>query len=331
MAQDDTKKEALFNEVKGSLFEYLVARKIATQGEAELLFQRSLDQNYLTVLSQQDRMVRQFYPEMLTFLDAVSTQTTSSIIEALGEVPREPRLTGKFSNSEAAGELSEADLLVQLKGRILPLSLKLNKKNAFVNTKSGGIKSFFLQYFSFLSSETQVKFNQLVDREFSRMGAELYGLHEMEWSGGFAEWVQLGHSELPGELERSERALLHAYYARISLEMQKIFEKAKEQDPVQFGLALGPLMGLGRPDMLQVICFHDMKQGHEASIEIHDFKELAPLLDSAQIMPHGAKASVEIRAGHWTLQVRVKPMNKFTTTAIKINCSVRVLRPPSGA
>ena len=29
MAQDQTKKEALFNEVKGSLFEYLVAKGLA--------------------------------------------------------------------------------------------------------------------------------------------------------------------------------------------------------------------------------------------------------------------------------------------------------------
>src|SRR5690606_42052255 len=62
-------KEALFNEVKGSLFEYLVAHKLAQSSNIEIDFIQNIDKNYLTVLGQQDRMVRQFYPEMGAFLN----------------------------------------------------------------------------------------------------------------------------------------------------------------------------------------------------------------------------------------------------------------------
>src|SRR5215203_1896486 len=117
MAQDQTKKEALFNEVKGSLFEYLVAKKLAVLNKAELAFHQSLDQNYLTVLSQQDRMVRQFYPEMVSFLTDVSNLTVDELVSFLGELPTAPRLMGKFSTSTQG----EADLLLTTSKGGIPL------------------------------------------------------------------------------------------------------------------------------------------------------------------------------------------------------------------
>lgn len=323
-AQDATKKEALFNEVKGSLFEYLVARNIAQISGDELNFIKSLDQNYLTVLSQQDRMVRQFYPEMLPFLTEVSSKTTKELITFLGENPKEPKLMGKFVNSSLRSELDEADLIVATSRGNVPVSLKLNKRNAFVNTKSGGIKSFFTQYFSFLPESHQRSFNQLVDMEFSRMSAELHAFHEMDYPGNFSLWVKKGLSELPGELSSGERQILKGYYARIAKEMHAILSESIAQDRNLFAQSLGPLIGFGNHNILQVICFHDFKQGHEASIEVHPFSEISHFMKEAKILPFQDTSSVEIDIGNWSLQIRVKPMNKFTTTAIKINCSVKV-------
>ena len=99
MAQDHIKKEALFNEVKGSLFEYLVAKEIAKSSENELEFQNSIDKNYLHVLSQQDRLVRQFYPEMLPFLVEASKMTTINLKKYFQAELKSPKLMGKFSNS----------------------------------------------------------------------------------------------------------------------------------------------------------------------------------------------------------------------------------------
>lgn len=319
MAQDQTKKEALFNEVKGSLFEYLVAKKLASLSSSELAFHKSLDQNYLAVLAQQDRMVRQFYPEMTSFLNEVSGLTADKLTSYFGEAPKDLKLMGKFSNSP-----DEADLHLTTSQGFIPVSLKLNKRNAFVNTKSGGIKSFFSQYFSFLPTDRQITFNQLVDLEFSRMAAELHALHELDYPGNFSLWIKSGLSELPGELGEKDRLVLKAYYARISLAMHEILSIAFKQDKQLFSQSLCPLMGFGRSEILQVICFHDFKGQAPAVIEVHPFSELSKHLSSSSIMPVAGTSSVEIGIGTWTLQIRVKPMNKFTTTAIKINCSIKV-------
>lgn len=325
--QDNTKKEALFNEVKGSLFEYLVAKDLAVKANAELPFQQSLDRNYLTVLSQQDRMVRQFYPEMLPFLNEASKLTASTLVTYLKSVPLSPKVVGKFSNSSLSEELREADLVLTMNEKSLPVSLKLNKKNAYVNTKSGGIKSFFTQYFPFLNPDIQRSFNQFVDLEFSRMAFELHAVHEMEYAGSFDQWVKRGFSELPGELSSDERAILKSYYARIASEMHKIFTAALKQDPAQFRKSLLPLMGFGKEEILQVICFHDFPDTSSSEIDIHSFEDVNKGLHEASIREFGNISSVEFDIGDWSLQVRVKPMNKFTTTAIKINCSVKVKRP----
>lgn len=327
MAQDQTKKEALFNEVKGSLFEYLVARQIASLNQCELIFQQSLDRNYLTVLSQQDRMVRQFYPEMLGFLDAVSKKTVEAILPHLQGEKTSPQLMGKFSNSTLAQELHEADLLLKTGLTTIPVSLKLNKKNAYVNTKSGGIKSFFTQYFPFIEGQVQDKFNRLVDMEFDRMARELHAFHDLDYSGNFNEWIKKGFSELPGELSTEERNILKKYYARIAHEIHLILSQFQKENGPEFSKSLAPLMGFGSSDILQVVCFHDFKNSHECDVQLHSFNEIAPLLKGAQILPFQDIASVEIIVGYWSLQIRVKPMNKFTTTAIKMNCSVKVMRP----
>lgn len=327
MAQDQTKKEALFNEVKGSLFEYLVGRELSVRSKEELAFQKSLDANYLTVLSQQDRMVRQFYPEMLPFLSQASKKTADKIIEYLGSIPRHPKLVGKFSHSSSGLELNEADLLLFHEEKTLPVSLKLNKKNAFVNTKSGGIKSFFTQYFPFLDPGTQEKFNKSIDLEFHRMACELHAARDMDYDGSFDLWTGQGLSELPGELEPDLRAILKSYYARIAKSMHGILQNALEQHPEEFKKALQPLMGFSSEDILQVIYFHDFPVNQNPLIDIHSYSEMSDALGSLCINSFGEISSVEIEAHNWNLQIRVKPMNKFTTTAIKINCSVKVRRP----
>lgn len=327
MSQDQTKKEALFNEVKGSLFEYLVARHLAQAGKDELGFQKSLDPNYLNVLSQQDRMVRQFYPEMFPFLNQVSKFTFEAITKYFGSAPLSPQLLGKFTNSSLGSEIFEADLLVDVKEKKIPLSLKLNKKNAYVNTKSGGIKSFFSHYFSYLDPEIQVRFNQLVDLEFNRMTLELHALHDLEFPGDYSLWVRKGFSELPGELDPDGRAILKRYYARLARELHRILSDGDES---AFKASLGPLMGFGSSEIIQVTCFHDFKAQTDPEVQIHSYHDVFGEGVEAKLLPFDNISSAEIVLGSWSLQLRIKPMNKFTTTAIKINCSVK-FRPPSGA
>ncbi len=320
MSQDSTKKEALFNEVKGSLFEFLIARKIALLNGDELSFLNSLDKNYLNVLSQQDRMVRQFYPEMLSFLSAVSESSVGELTRYLGEKAHGPRLIGKFA------EINEADLILSSSTGAIALSIKLNKKNAYVNTKSGGVKSFFLHYFSFINPSQQEEFNLLVDQEYNRVSHELHALNDMEFSGDYTEWVKRGKSELPGELTDGERKILKSFYARIAVQMHRILSQAKDQNPEAFSRSLPALMGFSSPEILQLVCFHDFKTDNSADVFIHSFKDVESSLKNAEILPFNQTSSVEVSLGDWSLQIRIKPMNKFTTTAIKINCSVRFKR-----
>lgn len=323
MSQPLIQKEALFNEVKGSLFEYLVARRLAQLAGREIEFLKTIDQNYLNVLSQQDRMVRQFYPEMLHFLSLVAEKSSQTLVDYLQEIPLAPRLRGKFVNSSLGSELFEADLLLESSRGQIPLSLKLNKKNSFVNTKSGGIKSFFEVYFPFIHQDIQTQFNGFVDREFTRTAFELHALNDWDYPGDYSLWVQSGKSELPGELSDEESKILKAFYARVAMEMHHILSLAQKEYPAPFSSSLSALMGFSSQDILQLICFHDFKTQGDSQVELHRFSDIAPLLESAQLKPFNQTASVEIKLGEIALQIRVKPMNKFTTTAIKINCSVK--------
>jgi hypothetical protein len=314
-------REALFNEVKGSLFEYLVGKEIAVRAGEELSFQKSLDPNYLTVLSQQDRMVRQFYPEMMEFLWQVSKLTTDELEKYLGTRLSRPKLLGKLINSSPGSTFKEADLAFETGGEERFVSLKLNKKNAFVNTKSGGIKSFFTQYFPFVPPGIQENFNTMVEMEFETMSRELHAFHDLPFFGNFSSWVKKGFSELPGELSQGERAILKAYYARIAREMHLIMTALEEKNSVLFRSNLASLMGFGQEEVIQAICFHDMKTNGAPFLHIHELKFHD--LSNAELLPFENVSSVELNVGRDLLQIRVKPMNKFTTTAIKVNCSVK--------
>jgi hypothetical protein len=64
-----------------------------------------------------------------------------------------------------------------------------------------------------------------------------------------------------------------------------------------------------------------MKSDGEPYLHIHELASHA--LGSARLLPFENVSSVELDIEGDLLQIRVKPMNKFTTTAIKINCSVK--------
>ncbi len=300
-----------------------MAKEIAKSIGDELGFQSLIDPNYLNVLGQQDRMVRQFYPEMSSFLFNAAKKTGNQLMAFFKERPVSSKVVGKFSNSSLKEELHEADIIIEFKSHLLPLSLKLNKKNSFVNTKSGGVKSFFETYFSFIHHDVQKEFNTFVDTEFNRMAFELHSLHDMEYSGSFNQWVSRGLSELPGELDQDSRNILKSYYSRIAHRMHKILESAFLSHPEKIKMALPPLMGFSSKDILQVIYFHDFPSNDGEQIEIHHYKSLLDELSVVLLEPFNDTSSVEFLVGNCSLQIRVKPMNKFTTTAIKINCSVK--------
>ena len=323
MDHENIKKEALFNEVKGSLFEYLVASGLAKDSGLELEFQRSLDANYLTVLSQQDRLIRQYYPEMQSFLRDCAAISQKALKELIPSDLSRIQLTGKLSNSPLARTWAEADLILEGEKSSLPISLKLNKRNSYVNTKSGGVKSFFSTYFPFATGGIQEAFNQKVDLEFEAMAHELHQLFDLPYGGDFKLWVREGYSELPGEIGEEGRKVLKAYYARLARLMQKNFEQIQLSNPDALRDALAQVMGFGSRELIQLVCFHDFKGNASVQSSVHQYSDLEKNLRGLRLLPFSETASVDWEVGDWRLQIRIKPMNKFTTTAIKINCSVK--------
>ena len=89
----------------------------------ELSFQKSLDPNYLTVLSQQDRMVRQFYPEMIHFLSKASKLTTDELEKYFEGKLSRPKLLGKFINSSLGAVFLEADRDSRVRAKDGPIYL----------------------------------------------------------------------------------------------------------------------------------------------------------------------------------------------------------------
>lgn len=314
-------KEALFNEVKGSLFEYLVALKLAQASNTELDFIQNIDKNYLNVLGQQDRMIRQFYPQMLSFLNEASTECEREISAKYGKNWVSIKLLGKLSRA-MQDDFKETDLLlINDQGEQLLLSLKLNKKSSYVNTKSAGVRSFLTHYFPYLDLKYQNEFSQVIDLEFAAMADTLHRLHDLDYSGHFNSWVGGGLSELPGDLDETDRDVLKKYYAKIALSLHGILAKALLEYPSEFLNSLFPLMGFSDPKIIQVICFHDFKTGGKSRVEIHSFEDVFDR--NIQLSDFRSTASLEVVSKLWSLQIRIKPMNKFTTTAMKVNCAVK--------
>jgi hypothetical protein len=159
------------------------------------------------------------------------------------------------------------------------------------------------------------------------MAFELHALHDLEYSGDFKVWIAQGFSELPGEVDEDSRSILKSYYARVAQEMHRILKLAYDQNCALFQSSLPSLMGFSSSTILQVIYYHDFPSIVSSSIDIHYFRDVLDDLKFCEIRPFGNISSIEMVLGKRVLQIRVKPMNKFTTSAMKINCSVRSKQP----
>lgn len=318
------KKEALLNEIKGSLFEYLVARFLSQIFSLEGSFLKEIPADYQEILEQQDYMTREVFHEMVHLLPVWAKMTAEKISERLHDQSiKKIQLVGLYNSKDE--EVAEADIMIHGE-RVYKISLKLNKRKGSVNTKSGGIKSFLANYFpSDLSASKQESFSQMVDSEFSLMKSSLYQLASLEEDTNWSQWRQRGLSELPGELPDDFREVLHGYYARLARELGLILKEIERSDPAKFTQGLIRLCGMSDQDVIQGICFHDIygKNPEQVDVVVHDYQSVFEQVTERAWVEQTEIASCEIKLKDWMLQIRIKPMNKFTTTSIKINCSLR--------
>lgn len=303
----------------------MVAHELSRSLGIELSFLQSLPPQYQSVLSQQDRMTRELYPELVQMLPIWSKQTAETLKQQIDTRNIAGiKLTGQYGNTP--GERHETDFILIGDEGELPISLKLNKKSSAVNTKSGGIKSFLTEYFpGTVAQKEQEKFSLLVDSTFSGLHLELHEAAGITPENHWEEWKKNGLSELPGELPEELSKILLRFYAVLSKQLNESLQIVAKSSPDDFIKGLMRLVGMSLPNMVQVICFHDLNGKKPESVEVlvHQYAEVLEKVKQVKWLDPKEVSFFTLSLEDWELHIRIKPMNKFTTTAIKINCAVR--------
>ena len=325
--------EALINELKGNLFEFLVALEMATQAKCHSRFMREFGGSYKEQLNRYETWLRNHRPNLRRQLPFLAKACAQKLRQTLGEKESNKidrvMLLGKLAGASHHFAFKEADVVLASGDKLFPISLKFCKAGAFVNTKSAGIFSFlngyFAQFYGNKGEDWQRELNQRVYTSFYQMGRELYAKAELEFTGRFdSHWKQAGYSDLPGQLPSAFQEIVLLHYQRVR---EKIYEAFCDfsQQRENFVKALNPIVGFGKSNLIQLTCYHCGTEDYSLDdIEIFEGKNLDFLYETLELKKKlGQKASFEIQLKNRLLQIRVKPMNKFTVEGLKVNCSVK--------
>ena len=327
--------ESLLNECKGNLFEYLVAQSLSRRFGKEDVFLLSLPRDFRGRLQFYEATIREFDSELLKNLPILA-ESVSENLENHPIFKNKSRFSfaviGKMVATNDNELWNETDIVAMEDQEGTPpkkhyISLKLTKDHSYTNTKSAGIKSFIEKYFSAFDGAAQnfqSQLNNCVDESFHMMGHKLYEMIDQDFSGTFdARWTN-HYTELPGELGPEMREVVHSNYNRVALKVREFLGALYEKDPAKFYQSLHALCGFGNLDMIQVHCFHQNALLKDIVVKTYsdlfedDYNEI-----SLRDITDGA-ASFDVIFKKFALKLRVKPMNKFTTAAYKINCSIKM-------
>lgn len=327
--------ESLLNECKGNLFEFLVAQLLSRRFQKEDLFLLNLPKDFRGRLQFYEETIRQFDSELLKNLPKLA----SEVAQRLEDYPLFKNkshfrfaVIGKMVATNDNELWNETDIVaIEEKddgtSKKHFISLKLTKDHSYTNTKSAGIKSFIEKYFAAFGSdafELQKKLNLAVDESFHMMGHKLYTMIDQDFKGSFDSRWSEQYTELPGELPPEMKEVVHANYFRVGQKVREYLGELYQKDPEKFYHCLHALCGFGNPSIIQVHCFHQNALLKDIQIKGHadlfsgDYNEIF-LKD-----PSSGVGSFDIVFKKIVLQIRVKPMNKFTTAAYKINCSIKI-------
>jgi hypothetical protein len=320
--------EALLNEEKGNLFEFLVAQKLARLNGIEGAFFADLNSDLKNNLIHYEESIRKRHESLLLQLMVLADNTALELHSYLAQKKIHfvnIFLIGKISANFEQAEWHESDLILkQANGDLIPISLKLSKENSFMNTKSAGAKSFIEKYFiSFnRSQEFQLELNKEIDQAFLQMAHRLYDLASLPFQGKIDERWKEKWSELPGELPEEFREIIFINYNRVATLIHNKLVCFFQEDKLKFMKALEPLCGMGDLKLIQVSCYHQQHTLKSIKIKSHE-NYFYDGMDVAIENSKSNMSSFDIQLGKIVLQIRVKPMNKFTTPAYKINCSIK--------
>lgn len=309
-------KNALLNEYKGSLFEFLVAKNISKNCSFETDFLNSLTDEQVKMLSQQESYLRSNFQILIDALPLLAKRCADEICDSFN-INELNSVVLVGMNAKAS---SEVDILLGTRSDQIPLSLKLSKSGSFTNTKSAGVKSFVQKYFD----EDQTEFNRYYENEFSQLAIDMYIEAGEEASSDFRNWEQSGRSTLPGELDDNYRSLLLGFYNKINEQLFSQIKNIKENDISRFKQGIKRLLGFSSNDIVQVTCFYKTL-GNQIKYEHSLIKNIGFLqnLDYELIDFTKSKNSFTLGTEKFSLQIRLKPMNKFTHSSYKVNCAVK--------
>ena len=316
--------DSFLNEYKGNLFEFLVAQKLAQAFKIEGQLLSDLLPVYKDQLIKYETELKKIDPELSRKLPVLAKKTFDSLREEIDFTPVKIFLVGKIANS-SNNDLESTDILLlnalnELKG----ISLKLSKDQSFVNTKSGGVRSFLQEYFKHeevhhLQEELNLKMNVL----YQSFAHELYSILDLGEFDDFKRYRDEGFSELPGSLEGEARVCLLKYYNDSIKVFYENLKQLQSSNPSLFHQGLLRLIGFSDQNLVQVLVSHDN----------HDFKKIQiySLSDfqgnsfefREQKVSDLTTSSLHLESNKITLQIRLKPMNVFTTASMKVNCSIK--------
>jgi hypothetical protein len=324
--------QALFNEYKGHLFEYLVASELARAHGLEGPFLESFGGEAKARLNEYEQWIQNYQRPALGRLLKLARLMAKACL-ALPELNSSPlesiQVMGKTAQSNRYRDFAECDIFILDKfGQEIPLSLKLCGEGAYLNAKSAGVRSFFTRYFAGFAHHEQLQadFDQVVTQSFTSMAYDLYELAGLEssvpgrWFG--PEWSDAGLSDRPGLLPPELRARVHRAYHEMLIALYQGLRRIDEAGLLSSGLA--PLLGFGHPDLIQVSCFESRSEGELGRVVVsraHELREceLEPVMGP---LKEGLSSFI-ITWGKFQLQLRLKPMNAFTTPGYKVNCAYK--------
>ena len=318
----------MINEIKGHLFEYLVGWSLARHYRVEKDFIRGFAGNLRSRLTSYQSFLQQNDEQLYRQLPLLSHSTVQSLLSYLPSSIKNIRVIGKIAGASCDQTWHEADILLEGEG-IIPISLKLCKENSFVNTKSGGVKSFLSKYFASLPDHKkwQQILTQSIEHNFLRMVHELYDAAGLEYAGKFdKQWEKYGN--LPGQLPKELAFIVGRYYSRVICVVHEAFFDFQKSKPL-FLKSLLPLLGMGEAEMIQVICFHKgtdrgANRYSLSRVSVNTHSSVLDGLEKMKIKPmKKGLSSFELKGDVSSLQIRLKPMNKFTVPALKVNCSLK--------
>tara|TARA_B100000925_G_scaffold57247_2_gene37852 strand:- start:671 stop:1639 length:969 start_codon:yes stop_codon:yes gene_type:complete len=319
MNKSSREKQAFINEFKGVLLEYTLAKEMA-KGDSDLIFHEC---DFLETISTYQNYLMTIDLETFKSLPFVAKMMIKELEKKFGNQYTKVELAGKnhFSN------WGEGDLLVDFKNRDpVLLSLKMIKDSSFINTKSGGAYSFFSKYFA--AEDSQKKFAEDVSfsfEVFKKAFLKSFGRENPELS--FLEMLKsLGISDRPGTLKGVEQEMLFAFYESCLNSLVTELKKLKKRDPVQFVAGVKKVCGFSK-DITKVVFSYknkeNLRKDSKVFIESWDDYNIVSTddLDFKEIKK--SKSYVTLSSTKVDIQFRIKPMNSFATSGVKINVSVK--------